>query len=163
MGLFALAESFRDALCERDDRCVITGNPALGALNGDWEGYTATPIFPLTHEQHWVTHGYDKWITIPGSSGSITSVQNGMSLRSDISTLFESYILAINPDASMASIFLRAPTTHNPLRTVTRSSSSGTIITAFLAPISIRPSLRIPNDPLISSYGGTLDRLYLRM
>ena len=110
VGLFALAESFSNALCERDHRCVITGEPAPDAEWGDWAGYTATPIFPLTHEQHWVTHGYDKWITIPGSSGPITSVQNGMMLRADIAILFESYHLAINPDVSMTSILLRAPT-----------------------------------------------------
>ena len=120
VGLFALEDSFRDALRERDHRCVITGLPAYHAKYGPWTGFTATPIFPLTHERHWVTHGDDKWITIPGSSGPITSVQNGMLLRSDISTLFESYILAINPDVSIISIFLGAPTTNNPLRTVTR-------------------------------------------
>ena len=163
VGLFALAESFSNALCERDYRCVITGLPAYHAKYGLWAGFTATPIFPLTHEQHWVTHGYDKWITIPGSSGPITSVQNGMLLKHNMAILFESYLLAINPDVSMTSIFLGAPTTNNPLRTVTRSSASWAITKALLAPVSIRPSLRIPNDPLISSYVGTSDRLYLRM
>ncbi|PUU82977.1 hypothetical protein B9Z19DRAFT_1061410 [Tuber borchii] len=38
------------------------------------------------------------WITIPGARGSISSVQNGMLLREDISTLFECYYLSINPD-----------------------------------------------------------------
>jgi len=157
------AEEFIDAVRERDYRCVIKGEPALGAEYGYWRGYRATPIFPLTYEQHWVTHGYGSWITIPGASGSISSVQNGMLLRSDISTLFESYALSINPDVSMISIFLRAPATNNPLRTVTRSSASWAITIALLAPVSIRPSLRIPNDPLMSSYGGTSDRLCLRM
>ena len=164
VGLFALTESFCDALRERDYRCVITGQPLPVKLTG----YMAAPIFPLTHENHWITHGYDKWITIPGSSGPISSVQNGMLLRADISILFESYDLAINPDVSMTSIFLGAPTTNNPLRTVTRSSASGAITITLMAPfsmapVSIRPSLRIPNDPLISSYGGTSDRLCLRM
>ena len=162
-GLFALDESFRDALRERDYRCVITKQPALKSEYMSWTAYTATPIFPLTHKQHWVTHGYDKWITIPGPSGPISSVQNGMLLRADIAILFESYYLAINPDVSISSIFLGAPTAYNPLRTVTRSSPLRSMILALLAPISVKPSLRILNDPLISSYAGTSDRLYLRM
>ncbi|PUU82978.1 hypothetical protein B9Z19DRAFT_937281, partial [Tuber borchii] len=89
-------KGFRDAVRARDRRCVITGCPAGGIW--EWHGYEPTFIFPLTYEQHWITHGYDKWITIPGSSGSITSVQNGMLLRQDIGTLFQSYILSINPD-----------------------------------------------------------------
>ena len=104
-GLFALGKSFRDALRERDRRCVITEQPALKAKYKNWTRFIATPIFPLTHEQHWATHGYDKWITIPGSSGPITSVQNGMLLRVDISILFESYELSINPDVSMTKHF----------------------------------------------------------
>ena len=164
VGLFALDDSFRDALRERGYLCAILGKPAPNPKHGSWTAYIATPIFPLTHEQHWVTHGYDKWITIPGSSGPITSVQNGMVLRVDIAVLFESYYLAINPDVSMTSIFLRAPTTNNnPLRTVTRLSTSWATTIPLLAPVSIRPSLKIPNDPLISSYDGTSDRLYLRM
>ncbi|PUU82984.1 hypothetical protein B9Z19DRAFT_966055 [Tuber borchii] len=91
-------EEFIHAVRERDFRCVMTGQPALDAAYGIWRGYTATPIFPLSHEQHWVTHGYDSWITIPGARGSISSVQNGMLLRDDISTLFECYDLSINPD-----------------------------------------------------------------
>ncbi|PUU73717.1 hypothetical protein B9Z19DRAFT_1162160 [Tuber borchii] len=105
VGANAPPESFRDAVRERDYRCVITGEPAGGYY--DWTGYEPTFIFPLTHEQHWVTHGYDKWITIPGSRGSITSVQNGMLLRSDIGTLFQNYILSINPDDDYKIVFFR--------------------------------------------------------
>ena len=161
VGPLAPAKSFRHSVRERDYGCIITGQPALNAMYGYWEGFRATPIFPLTHEQHWVTHGYDKWITVPGSRGSISSVQNGMLLRDDISTLFETYILSINPDVSMASIFLGVPTTNNSLRTVTRSSPSCPIIRALLVPISIRSSLGIPNDRLINSSAGTSDRLCL--
>ena len=163
VGPLAPPESFRDAVRERDYRCVMTGVHAIDAVWGDWTGYRATPIFPLTHEQHWVTHGFDWWITIPGARGSISSVQNGMLLRSDLAALFESYILSINPDVSMTSIFLGAPTTYNSLRMITRLSPSGAIITALLAPVSIRPSVRISNAPLINSYAGTSDRLCLRM
>ena len=159
----ALTEGFIDAVRERDYGCVITGQPALNAEYGHWEGFTATPIFPLTHEQHWVTHGYDRGITIPGARGSISSVQNGMLLRDDISILFKSYRLSINPDVSITSIFLGVLTTNNSLRTVTRSSPSRPIITALLAPFSIRPSFGIPGDPLMNSYAGTSGRLCLRI
>ena len=163
MGAQALAEGFSDAVRERDNGCVITGKPALNAKYGYWGGFTATPIFPLTHKQHWVTHGYDRWITIPGARGSISSVQSGMLLRDDIATLFESCGLSINPDVSMTSIFLGVPTTYNSLRTITRSSPSSPIITALLAPVSIRPSFGILNDQFMNSYAGTSDRLCLRI
>ena len=163
VGAQALAEGFSDAVRERDNGCVITGKPALNAEYGYWGGFTATPIFPLTHKQHWVTHGYDRWITIPGARGSISSVQNGMLLRDDIATLFESYSLSINPDVSMTSIFLGVPITYNSLRTISRSSPSSPIITALLAPVSIRPSFGIPNDRLMNSYAGTSDRRCLRI
>ena len=98
-------KEFCNAVRERDYRCVITGQPAVRARYGDWGGYRVTPIFPLAHKQHWVTHDCNKWITIPGSRGSISSVQNGILLRDDISLLFEAYVLSINPDVSTASIF----------------------------------------------------------
>ena len=163
VGPQAPPEEFIDAVRERDYRCVITGEPALNAEYGNWRGFKATPIFPLTYEQHWVTHGYGGWITLPRARGSISSVQNGMLLRTDIAIFFESYDLSINPDVSMTSIFLGAPTTNNPVRTVTRSSPSWAITMALLAPVSIRPSFRIPNDPLMRSCAGTSDRLCLRM
>ena len=111
VGPQAPAEEFIDAVRERDYQCVIKGEPVLSAEHGNWRGFTATPIFPLTYEGHWVTHGYGSCITIPGARGSISSVQNGMLLRRDIAFLFESYDVSINPDVSMTSVFLRAPTT----------------------------------------------------
>ncbi|PUU82981.1 hypothetical protein B9Z19DRAFT_1073863 [Tuber borchii] len=89
---------FINAVRERDHRCVITGQRALSAVYGIWTGYRVTPIFPLAHKQHWATHDLDSSITIPGSRGSIHSVQNGMLLRADVSMLFEAYDLSINPD-----------------------------------------------------------------
>ena len=106
VGPQAPAKEFIDAVRDRDCGCVITGCPALNAEYGNWRGFTATPIFPLTHEKHWVTHGCGSRITIPGPRGSISSVQNGMLLRTDIAILFESYDLSINPDVSMTSIFI---------------------------------------------------------
>ena len=106
VGAQAPSKRLRHAVCQRDDRCVITRQPAPGARYGDLVGHSVTPIFPLAHKQHWVTHDYDRWITIPGARGSINSVQNGMLLREDIATLFKKYLLSINPDVSMTSIFL---------------------------------------------------------
>ena len=99
-------KEFCNTVRERDCRCVMTGQTALRARYGDWVGYRATPIFPLAHKPHWVTHDYDRWITIPGSRGSISLVQNGMLLRADISSLFEAYVLSINPDCMYDKYFL---------------------------------------------------------
>ncbi|KAL0634242.1 hypothetical protein Q9L58_006860 [Maublancomyces gigas] len=93
--------SFRDAVRDRDRRCVITGEKALDAEYGLWEGFEAAHVFPLAHERHWREHNYGRWITIPSateSAGSINSVQNGMLLRADIHALFDSYTVSINPD-----------------------------------------------------------------
>jgi hypothetical protein len=90
---------FRDAIRERDRRCVITGEAALGADYDDWAGFEAAHIFPLAYEQHWSESDYSRWITIPATrGGSINSVQNGLLLRGDIHTLFDSYHFSINPD-----------------------------------------------------------------
>ncbi|KAI5850364.1 hypothetical protein DFP73DRAFT_539107 [Morchella snyderi] len=93
--------AFRDAVRERDRRCVITGKVALDAEYGFWTGFDAAHIFPLAHEGHWKQHDYGRWITIPPateSAGSINSVQNGMLLDNTIHALFDSYIVSINPD-----------------------------------------------------------------
>lgn len=93
--------TFRNAVRERDRRCVITGRRARGADRGNWAGFEAAHIFPLAYEGHWRDHNYGRWITIPPateSAGSINSVQNGLLLRSDIRSLFDNYLLSINPD-----------------------------------------------------------------
>ncbi|KAF8533552.1 HNH endonuclease-domain-containing protein [Trichophaea hybrida] len=92
---------FRDAVRERDRRCVVTGKPALRADHGIWRGFEAAHIFPLAYEGHWNKENYGRWITIPAateSTGTINSVQNGMLLRADIHSLFDSYDISINPD-----------------------------------------------------------------
>jgi hypothetical protein len=90
---------FRDAVRDRDRRCVITGRPALSAQYGIWRGFEAAHIFPLAYEGHWMERNYGGWITIePSTGGSINSVQNGMLLASDIHQLFDGYDVSINPD-----------------------------------------------------------------
>ncbi|KAF8529336.1 hypothetical protein BDD12DRAFT_870389, partial [Trichophaea hybrida] len=81
---------FRDAVRERDRRCVITGKPALRADHGIWRGFEAAHIFPLAYERHWNKENYGHWITIPPateSTATINSVQNGMLLDSSIHAL----------------------------------------------------------------------------
>ncbi|KAG0134057.1 hypothetical protein HOY82DRAFT_482005 [Tuber indicum] len=94
-------ESFRDAVRERDRRCVITGTRVLLPHLGRWRGFEVTHIFPLAYEGHWNDHNYGSWITIPPADephGSINSVQNGILLTMEIHDFFSSCDLAINPD-----------------------------------------------------------------
>ena len=96
--------TFRDAVRERDRRCVVTGKPALRADHGIWRGFEAAHIFPLGFEGHWVAEDFGRWITVPPateSAGSINSVQNGILLDATIHLLFDSYDISINPDVRM--------------------------------------------------------------
>ncbi|KAH0564723.1 hypothetical protein GP486_001885 [Trichoglossum hirsutum] len=93
------APQFRDAVRERDRRCVLTGQWVPGADLGVWDSFEAAHIFPLAYEDHWINNNYSRWITIePAAGGPINSVQNGMLLRSQMHNLFDNYIVSINPD-----------------------------------------------------------------
>ena len=92
--------AFRDAVCKRDRRCVITGVRPINAAHELWSAYEATHIFPLEHAKHWVDPCYDRRITTPTSRRSLNSVQNGLFLRLDIREWFERYLVSINPDVS---------------------------------------------------------------
>ncbi|KAF8459841.1 hypothetical protein BDZ91DRAFT_741339 [Kalaharituber pfeilii] len=90
---------FRDAIRQRDRRCVITRRPALNAEFGNWRGFEAAHVFPLAYEGHWTENNYGHWITInPENEGSINSVQNGMLLDAGIHSLWDGYDVSINPD-----------------------------------------------------------------
>jgi len=94
-------ESFRDAVLQRDQRCVIIGSQAVLAHVGRWRGFKATHIFPLAYERQWNDCNYSRFITIPPANefhGSINSVQNGIMLTTEMHQFFASYDLAINPD-----------------------------------------------------------------
>jgi len=156
--------AFHDAVRERDGRCVITGDLAIDGVNGYWHGFEASHVFPLAYEEHWNNHNYGDWVTIPcESGGSINSVQNGILLRTDIQCLFDTYSISINPDVCMVKIFSSVLPANDSLRTITRSSASGLMVSAFPVTILIRSSSRIPADLPIKSYVGTLDRQCLRM
>ncbi|KAK0651382.1 HNH endonuclease-domain-containing protein [Cercophora newfieldiana] len=94
-------DEFRDEVRERDGRCVVTKEENLNKEFGLWEGFEAAHIFPLAYEHQWKTQGWTQQITILPSRrsyGTINSVQNGLLLRDDIHTLFDSYHFSINPD-----------------------------------------------------------------
>lgn len=87
---------------ERDGRCVITGEQALGIGETKWFGFEAAHIFPLAYEGAWNLDNYSRWITIqPTTGGSINSIQNGMLLDAAIHSLFDNYAISINPDVWM--------------------------------------------------------------
>jgi hypothetical protein len=68
-----------------------------------WAGFEVAHIFPLEKESHWIQYNYGRWITdmddTVGAS-KINSLQNGFVLREDIHTLFDQYLLSVNPDVS---------------------------------------------------------------
>ncbi|KAG0127173.1 hypothetical protein HOY82DRAFT_82038 [Tuber indicum] len=100
--------SFRDAVRDRDRRCIISGWPARLSQFGNWTGFETAHIFPLAHEEYWNDHKYSRWITIPPaieSDGSINSVQNGILVTSVMRDFFESYDLTINPDDNYKIVF----------------------------------------------------------
>ncbi|KAF8416258.1 HNH endonuclease-domain-containing protein [Tirmania nivea] len=89
---------FRDAVRQRDRRCVITGERVVSA-RGSWAGFEAAHIFPSAYEDYWKEHNFGHWISIhPSTGGSINSVQNGLLLTADLHILFDSYDVSINPD-----------------------------------------------------------------
>lgn len=93
--------TFRNAVRDRDQNCAITQQCAHRAQWGDFRGFVETQIFPLAYEAHWERSNYGRWITIqpvPETAGTINSVQNGILLRGDVHTLFETYAISINPD-----------------------------------------------------------------
>ncbi|KAI9779963.1 MAG: hypothetical protein M1839_007119 [Geoglossum umbratile] len=99
VGTGTRVAAFRDAVRNRDRRCIITGEVALNSHRGLWVGFEAAHIFPLAYERHWTNYDYSRWITVPATGGgSINSVQNGVLLRDDIHSLFDSYLISINPD-----------------------------------------------------------------
>ena len=107
--------AFRDAVRLRDHRCVITGEEAVNADLGFWDGFDAAHIFPLAYERYWVEHNFGRWITatLPATGGSINSVQNGLLLRADIHGLFDSYMISINPDVRIPYYPIKILVTNN--------------------------------------------------
>lgn len=64
-----------------------------------WWGFQACHIFPLAYGDYWTKQRFSRLITnVSDGSDAINSVQNGLMLRNDLHSLFDSYILSINPD-----------------------------------------------------------------
>ena len=67
--------AFRDAIRERDKRCVITGEVADDRF---WWDFQAAHIFPLVYEGHWGEFNHGRWTTISPateSAGPISSTR----------------------------------------------------------------------------------------
>ena len=93
--------SFRDAVRDRDRRCIISGLPVLRPELGRWGFFEVAHIFPLAYEDLWNKSNYSSWTTIPPANqidGSIHSVQNGILLTANVHALFDAYHVSINPD-----------------------------------------------------------------
>lgn len=89
---------FREAVQERDKRCVVSKLENLNVEYG-WAGFEAAHIFPLAYEQQWHENSYGRWISmVPAQGGEINSVQNGLLLTSSLHQLFDQYFFTINPD-----------------------------------------------------------------
>jgi len=69
---------------------VITGEEAVEAEYGNWQGFEAAHIVPLAFQAHWDKHDFSPWITIQ-KADPINSVQNGLLLRADVHVLFDGY------------------------------------------------------------------------
>jgi hypothetical protein len=135
---------------------------ALDADHGFWMGFEAAHIFPLAYEQHWNDYAYSRWITVPATSGgSINSVQNGVLLDNTIHTLFDSYIIAINPDVRMACL-PGATAANIRFRTITRLFASGPMGRVSLASVLINDFLKTRVDQSTSYSAGILGRRYLQ-
>ena len=87
---------FMNAVRNRDRGCIISGRRLnnMQLERGYWGGFQVAPIFPLAYEEYWAAQN---------PPVSIDSPQNGILLRSDIRSHFESYTVAINPDVCMTS------------------------------------------------------------
>ena len=138
--------AFRDAVRDRDRRCIITGKMSLDGHRGFWQGFEAAHIFPLAYERHWTDYDYSRWITVPATrGGSINSVQNGVLLRRDIATLFKGSLISINSDVRIACLS-GATVANSYFRTITRLFASGLTGLVLLVTILINDFLKIHFD-----------------
>jgi hypothetical protein len=97
-------QAFKEAVRERDRRCVVTRRANVLAPIGNWKSFEAAHIFPLACEGDWRTNNFGRWISLPPpTGGTINSVQNGLLLDAGIHQLFDSYVFSINPDVSSIS------------------------------------------------------------
>ena len=102
-------DAFRDGIRSRDGKCVISGLVNSRAYRGNWTLFEAAHIFPLEQESLWIQFNYGRWITDMDDTvgvSKINSLQNGFLLREDIHSLFDQYLISVNPDVSILSAFI---------------------------------------------------------
>jgi len=98
--------SFRDKLRARDGKCVLSGFEDLNADIGDWSPFSAAHIFPPEKENIWIMHDFQTRLIsdvdyVNGVSElKINSCQNGLPIRRDLHTMFDNYLISVNPDVS---------------------------------------------------------------
>ncbi|KAG0636815.1 hypothetical protein HOY80DRAFT_975892 [Tuber brumale] len=95
--------SFRDDIRNRDRKCVISGisNPEIHIQSNNWTIFEAAHIFPPEHSSLWIQYDYGRWIAGKGDateSSKINSPQNGFLLRQEVQTMFNQYLISVNPD-----------------------------------------------------------------
>ncbi|KAJ5236807.1 hypothetical protein N7489_006898 [Penicillium chrysogenum] len=99
-----LQTAFRNTLCQRDGCCVISGQARTIDIEHPFRGLGATHVFPVSMIEEWRRNGYRQYITDTRPSSEIGgsglfSAQNGLLLREDIHTLFDDFLIGIDPDA----------------------------------------------------------------
>lgn len=115
-------------------------------------------IFSLAYGAHWGTNEFGRWIA--DGSASITSVQNGMLLRSDLHKRFDMYLFCINPDVWWIECLSTAQWLIVEIRTTTRLSSSNRIQVEFPENAWIGIFSTIPTVAPTNSYDGTTDKQF---
>ncbi|KAG0634178.1 HNH endonuclease-domain-containing protein [Tuber brumale] len=102
-GITRRENSFRVSIHDRDRKCVISGIsiPEIFIQSNNWTAFEAAHIFPLRHESHWDQFNYGRWITDMDDgvgSSKINSRQNGFLLEKQVHSMFDQYLISINPD-----------------------------------------------------------------
>lgn len=54
---------FTDRVRARDNYCMISGQPNIGAQTGYFRSFEAAHVFPYAREELWMRDGYSHWIT----------------------------------------------------------------------------------------------------
>ncbi|KAG0641783.1 HNH endonuclease-domain-containing protein [Tuber brumale] len=96
-------DSFRIDIRNRDRKCVISGIsiPEIFIQSNNWTTFEAAHIFPPEHPSLWIQCDYGRWIA--GKDGAtesskINSPRNGFLLRQEVHTMFDQYLISVNPD-----------------------------------------------------------------
>lgn len=84
----ARTQAFRNAVRNRDGRCVITDRIARLAHLNSWRSFEAAHIFPRSLSSSWNIHNF--------GVASIDSVQNGLLLDASVHQLFNSFAFSID-------------------------------------------------------------------